>query len=351
MITRFLAVLFAIVVAYAAAVILGPNLPPIKMKTEASRPLTLPEILSKYLVHSSDESLHLLTSPRPAEWDSVYGPYFVYDLANVVPTADGNYASTGGSSVESLYETFLLSLKAGDDVALAKLQREYLAARNAALSSSFRAQTRAKQRAAQQKALDALLAYADNVETGPAPKALAKAIRDYYGSTMPKVRLPDGEERNYRSIIVTPALDYLRTGATTVPAVDILVPATETTNALVGSVAVRAQQLRIAEVTLQRPWLDMAILAHTQGPWLTDDPKLFGRTGSFPRIPIRLALVERPALDAATAGVVTGTGGAASAVIGPFTYAASEVHATGNLLALRPIASQWVVIAVITKEL
>lgn len=349
MILRFIGVFAAVVAAYLIAVLLGPLLPAIKIQTEASRPLTLPEILSKYLVHGPDERLHLLTTPRTAEWSDAKGLYVLYDLANTVPALDDTYAPTGGN-VESLYETLLLSLKAGDDVALAKLQKEYLAARNKALSYAFREKTKQERVAAQQKALESLLTYADRINSGPAQKALGKALRDYYGATAPYVKPPDGEARNPRVVIASPPLSTLADGSQPIPVVDILVPATQSATATIGNLSVRAQQLRIAEVSLSRPWIDPTMLARTSGPWLAGDPKLFGPQGALARIPIRLALVERPAIETSTAAVMS-AGGGASAVVGPFAYSASEVSAKDNMLSLRPATSQWIVVAVISKEL
>jgi len=351
-IRRFVGVLAAVVVAYLIAVLLGPLLPAIRVQTEASRPLTFPEILSKYLVHAPDERLHLLTTPRTAEWNNANGLYVLYDLANAVPALDDTYAPTGGN-VESLYETLLLSIKAGDDVALAKLQKEYLAARNKALSYAFREKTKQERAAAQQKALEALLAYADKVNAGPAQNALGKALRDYYGATAPYVKPPEGEARNYRSVIASPPLASLADGSRSIPVIDILVPVTQSDTAAISNLAVRAQQFRIAEVSLSRPWVDPTLLTRTSGPWHAGDPKLFGPQGALARIPIRLALVERPVIETSTASATSATSanGAGGATVGPFVYSASEISASGNMLSLRPATSQWLVIAVISREL
>jgi hypothetical protein len=349
-ISRFIGVLLAIMVAYATAVLLGSHLPAIKIKTEASRPLTLAEILTKYLVHAPDERVHLLTTPRPAEWDTAQGLYALYDLANDIPELDETYAPTG-SQVESLYETLLLSIRAGDDAALEKLQKDYLAARNKAASRSFSTKVRNEHRAAQQKALESLLRYTQIVNSGPAPKAHGKALRDFYGATTPYVQKPDSDARNPRVVIATPPLSTLTSSTASIPAIDILVPAERSAIASRADLAVRAQHFRIAEVTLSRPWLDPTLLARSNGPWIAGDPNLFGSHGKFARIPIRLALVQRPAIDTSTADATSIANGPVGAAIGPFKYSANEVTTKDNMLALRPETSQWIVLAVISKEL
>ena len=352
MILRFIGVLLAVALAYLTAVLLGPHLPAIQIQTEASRPLTLPEILSKYLVHAPGERIHLLATPRSAEWDTAKGLYVLYDLANDIPALglDGTYAPTG-DKVESLYETLLLSIKAGDDVALAKLQKDYLAARDKALSYTFRQKTKDERVAAQQKALESLLRYAEKINSGPAPNALGKAVQDYYGATRPNVKPPDSEARNPRVVIATPPLSTLTNGSAPIPVIDILVPAKQSAAASIGNLAVRAQQLRIVEVALSRPWIDPTLLARSNGPWRAGDPKLFGPGGKFARLPIRLVLVERPSIDTSATAIVSAASGAASAVVGPFFYSTSEVTAKDNMLALRPATLQWIVLAVISKDL
>lgn len=349
MIRQFISVLAAICVAYGVAVWLGPRLPPVKIQTESDRPLSMPEILSRYLVRGAGERLHMLNAPRPAEWTNPLDSYVLYDLADSVSGPSENYAATGGS-VESLYETLLLSLKQGDDPDFDRLRRNYLSAREKALSYTFLKKSKDARIAAQQKALLALLAYVDTPKPGVAPLALAKALRDYYGATSPKVRVPGAEERNYRSVVSSPPLASLIAGTTPIPTVDILVPATQQGQSPAGAIAVKAQQLRLAEVSLFRPWLDLSMLARTSGPWIGDDPKLFGPNGSLARVPIRLVLVERPTIETPAASVTSAASGSASAVVGPFNYAASEVNVAGNVLTLRPKSSQWLVMAVITRE-
>lgn len=291
----------------------------------------------------------MLNSPRPADWTNSLDSYVLYDLADSVVVANETYASTGGS-VESLYETLLLSLKQGNDPDFDRLRRNYLNAREKALSYTFSKKSKEARVAAQQKALLALMAYVDTPKPGVAPLALAKALRDFYGATTPKVRLPDSEERNYRSVIANPPLSSLVSGTTPIPTVDILVPATLDSRNPVGAIAVKAQQLRLAEVSLFRPWLDPTMLARTNGPWIGDDPKLFGPNGSLARVPVRLVLVERPTIATPAASVATAASGNASAVVGPFSYASNEVNVTGNVLTLSPKSSQWLVLAVITRE-
>ncbi len=339
----------AICVAYLVAVWLGPRLPVITIRSASDRPLSMSEILARYLVRAPGERLHMLNSPRPAEWTNSLDSYVLYDLADSVVGANENYATTGGS-VESLYETLLLSLKQGNDPDFDRLRRNYLNAREKALSYTFSKKSKEARIAAQQKALLALIAYVDTPKPGVAPLALAKALRDFYGATAPKVRLPDSEERNYRSVAATPPLSSLVSGTTPIPTVDILVPATLDSRSPVGAIAVKAQQLRLAEVSLFRPWLDPTMLARTNGPWIGDDPKLFGPNGSLARIPVRLVLVERPTIATPAASVTAAASGNASAVVGPFSYASNEVSVAGNVLTLSPKSSQWLVLAVITRE-
>lgn len=291
----------------------------------------------------------MLNSPRPADWTNSLDSHVLYDLADSVVGGNENYAATGGS-VESLYETLLLSLKQGNDPDFDRLRKNYLSAREKALSYAFSKKSKEARVAAQQKALLALMAYVDTPKPGVAPLALAKALRDFYGASTPKVRLPDSEERNYRSVTANPPLSSLVSGTTPIPTVDILVPATADSRNPVGAIAVKAQQLRLAEVSLFRPWLDPTMLARTDGPWIGDDPKLFGPNGSLARIPVRLVLVERPTIATPAASVTAAASGNASAVVGPFSYASNEVTVAGNVLTLSPKSSQWLVLAVITRE-
>jgi len=349
---RFFATLGAVVVAYLIAVALGPNLPSIKIRTDVEAPATLDSILSNYVIHEPDEELHLLRYPRPAQWDGPEGQFDLYDLANAVP-AKGSVYSTAGGQVESLYETFLLSIKAGNNPKLDALQRSYREAKRRSNSRLVSSKERRRRERVTEEALAALVAYSDIIgnQSGPAPLALGKAVSDYYGQVKVQIALPNGDGISYRTIETSPALKAIR-GSTILPTVDVAVPATLTAEAKIPTVTTgKVQQLKIAELTIIRPWIDYTLLKRTLGPWVGEDPKIFGLDGTFQRLPVRLLLAQRPTVLTASSKVETTEGGNQSVSFGPFSYDARDATAEHGRMVLRPNNTNWIVLGVISKQL
>ncbi len=351
-IIKFFATLTAVAAAYVAAVIVGPNLPTVKIRTEVEKPATLDAVLSSYVIHEPDEELHLLRYPRQAQWDGQDGQFEFYDLANAVP-AKGRTYSTAGGQVESLYETFLLSIKAGNDPKLDSLQRSYKEARRRSSSRSLSSRERSRREGATKRALDDLVAYSEIIgnQSGPAPLALGKAVRDFYGQVRVKVSLPNGNSLSYRAIDTSPALQAVM-GSTIIPTIDIAVPSALTSESDMPSVKTgKIQQLRIAELTIIRGWLDYTLLKRTLGPWVGEDPKLFGTGGSFQRLPIRLLLAQRPTVITASTEINQAADGNRSVSFGPFNYEIENTSAAEGKMVLRPGDSRWIVLGVISKQL
>ena len=192
MIARFLSTLAAVIVGYIGAVLLSGYLPPIKIRTNTQEPATLARVLSGYVIVSSDEDLHVLDSPEVANWSVSNGQFTLHDLSDEVP-ADGDVYSTSGRSVESLYETFLLSLKLSDPV-LVGLQYSYRTAKDREGAPVLSRKERARRVAIADKALQNLVEYYHVVgsDASPAPLALGKAARDFYGEPRVTASLPAG---------------------------------------------------------------------------------------------------------------------------------------------------------------
>ena len=352
MIRRLLGTLVAIAAAYVAAALLGPVLPTIAVRTETDARPTLAQVLARYAIHDAGEEFHLLRTPRSVSWDSTTGSFEVYDLANSIPEAGDVYSASGGN-VEALYETLLLSLKVDGDPHLRSLQEDYKTAKSREGARFISSREEARREQVTRAALKALVAYAYTLapSSGPVPLALGKAVRDFFAIPLVQVPLPGGTTLPFRPISTSPALASLRQSIM-VPTVDIIVPQGQSPMAgtpafLSGSL----QHLKLAEVTIQRSWLDQTLLLRTTGPWVVEDPHLFGRGGAFQRIPVRLLLAQVPEVTTGTAQISDASTGNAAVSFGPFSYPVKNAEAKDGKVKLTPADHQWVIIGVISRRL
>jgi len=346
---RVIATAIVLVGAYIAVPLIAPYLPVIHLKVETPPPESLDDVISSYVTHESNERVSINTSAYVADWDTVpKHTYTLYQLSNQIPTPSREYTGNG-NELESNYESFLLSLRPtqAEDPSYYRLLETY---KHARVDGSVKTKTAKKSKKPvdpKQEALNALVGYLERRNSGPTEARLGRALRMYYGDDKPQIELPDGHSDNLRRVSTAPALESIRDPDTIIPTVEFVVPGVRQTPD--GARVAQAQQLKLVSLTITRPWLDLDLLMSSQnGPWYGGTPSFFGPTGTIARIPVRIVLLQRPQIQVSSAKTdASGT----TVSVGPFSYSTDEVTTNGNILQLKPSKADWIVYAIVYKEL
>ena len=323
MMLRLLSIILALVLAYIAVPLIAPYLPTIHLKTEIPAPQTLDEAVSLYLARESGESVSFVTSPYTADWDSdSKHKYYIYELSNNIPTSSKEYSGTG-NQLESTYESFLLSVRPGEDPTYDKLRAAYLFAKPLAVSNHSAKRGYPKQtRDPKRDALNAMVTYLQRRTSGPTEARMGRALAAYYGDYQPQIEYPGGHLDNARSVSTSPDLSNIHAVTTTTSAVEFIVPSVGTSSN--GQQVAQAQKLTLVSLTINRPWLDLDLLeSSTRGPWYGSTPNFFGPTGTLGRVPIRIVLLQRPQIQVASVKVDDSNPN--KVAIGPFSYSKDEI--------------------------
>jgi hypothetical protein len=348
--------------AYFTIAWVAPKLPVIEIKrAEAPTPTTLQQAISLYLTREPGEQIEMVQTNYDADWDtSSEHLHYLYDLGGIVPSAGDRYAPSD-YLIEANYESFLLSIRPSSDPHYQDLVTAYERTRSApeleiqepSHDDHRKKPTKALNREQlQEKALEKMIIYLESTNLGPTAPRLGKALRTFYGQrqSAPYVTYPSGNPRNLQRIETVPDLaDIRQEDIHSIPTTDFIVPATSIDASGVAQVA-RAQTLRLVELALVRPWLDLDLLI--SGPhalYNGSPPNFFGPTGTLARIPVRIVLVQEPEIDVASAKVDSSAGG--KITIGPFSFSGSEVGTDGGTLHLKPQKPSWVVLAIVSKEI
>jgi hypothetical protein len=327
--SSFLGTAAAIAVSLFAVSFFADRLPRISVSAEQSKPQSLHEALSQYVLRSRDEAFHLLQSPQPADWNTPEGRKQLYFLASFVPE-DGEIYSNTGRSVEQLYETLLYSLRVGNDERLERL-------RQAVLESNKKDRD---------QAIKNLIDYATRPQSGPAPLAVGRALRSFHTATLAYVEMSLGDAQNFRTVIPMPAMEALKSSSVIVGQTVVVSAIPADNSGVVGQLAADIKRLEIAEVSFQRSWLDMTMIRN--GPWVSGNPKLFGGDGSFRQLPVRLLLVKRPEMITMAAATNAEEN---SVRVGPFEYHDDEVQEREGGLIFAPKGSDWMILGLISKRI
>jgi hypothetical protein len=352
MISRIVAVIIVVALAYAVVPRVAPYLPAIHLKEErkTAQPSSLNDALSLYLTHENGDNVHILATPYAADWDShSQDMYVLYQLAGLVPVQGDQYASSG-YEIEGNYESFLLSIQPGDDPHYEALLESYKQSKTAVPKPKGRSHTSQPAARLQNEALKQLIDYLKGRRSGPTAPRLGKALEYFYGDVGRNVSFPSGDNRNLKLVDTFPDVSVLRANPMLIPAVEFVVPGVAGSSDTTSTQTAVAQQLKIVELTIRRPWLDLDLIrSFRNGPFYGQRPGFFGASGTLGRIPIRIVLMERPTIQTSTAKLDSLSNG--KVVVGPFSYSKDEVKTDGKILELTPTNPEWIVLAVVSTEI
>jgi hypothetical protein len=355
MISRVAAILLVLALAYFGVALIAQYLPPIDVKRlDPPKPATLQEAISLYLTHDPGDQIEMVQTNYDADWDTNPDDlHTLYELAGLVPTLGDRYASSG-YQIEENYESFLLSIRPSDDPHYEQLVDDYQRVRSASAPSpptkrKGKQALRDTRKELRDRAMNTMISYLESGHSGPTAPRLGKALKKFYGErqSAPNIKFPSGDSRNLQRINTAPDISQIHQKTINVPTIDFVVPATTIgTNA--ATQTAQATSLKLVELTIVRPWLDLDLLV--SGPhssWNGSPPNFFGSSGTLARIPVRIILVEEPEIEASTAKLASDASG--KITVGPFTYAASEVKSDGKLLQLKPQLPHWIILAIVSK--